>query len=849
MEQVSPQNESLAAVGKEVIRGFAGLVTLVDEEYQPKLSNEMQRLDLWASSLGLYHTGHSSLDYRFRDSPTLFQYTLGLLNDLLETIQIVAQLAQEGSEPGDEGEMAGSNDDSDDEEDLSSYPSEDIIKEYFCNITITVDRLFALSFKVRNPAVRTGLSRTITYKQLDNEAQRVIDGFKWWDLEHTIDLFRSWRRVTEREDLENHFLVRRLALANTHRRQQFKYWQRRRAKYESYHREVLTQLAPLEKEGPITAGPSEHGLLSEPTTATALGPTIVAEFDKESIMSRESYNLKGDETEETNLLPPPPDIDPDKKEFECPYCYILCNRKTLQPRAWERHVIRDLRPYVCTFDACKEPYQQYDTRPEWIAHELTKHGCHPETPRKCPLCLDEKVSPGHIASHLQRIASFALPRLHDDSEAAVGGVDSRADAGDSSGREGSAATSFDDPWAESEKTVRLILEGHGEVNVRVKRMDHTERYLATSLIGLFDLDMDTELKLTAENGIEIPMDYDSLYNEMTILARPLDRPTFVPGASEQEQEVHESKGPSRDEVDLDTLIDPRLIQPMSALGPGGRWVARAGHDDQTHIDSDLEDYISTPVSSPSIISGNDRMVPEDSASQFQNEDDDADEADVPGEIEKADEFDETNETKGTDQAGHRELTGQTPVTGHIRTETAHPYLFSTQGELDPRYKVQYPDFFTPGKVFSILWHEDDARDSKGSHVSFGPLFRGKHGQAIYSTIRRMVVLKSFEQYSWCFAISTYGGRGLAKPGLDPYKHAVMHMSGTPPRLGSNEPITIKEPLEVECERFDESLHSKSRLNFGKIYTVEHNVKVLPIGEISEASMPKFLEYAREELAI
>jgi hypothetical protein len=73
------------------------------------------------------------------------------------------------------------------------------------------------------------------------------------------------------------------------------------------------------------------------------------------------------------------------------------------------------------------------------------------------------------------------------------------------------------------------------------------------------------------------------------------------------------------------------------------------------------------------------------------------------------------------------------------------------------------------------------------------------------------------------------------------------MSGTAPRLEANEPEPTKDAIEVDPERFDERLHPKSRLNFGKIYTVEHNVKVLPIGVISEASMPKFIAYARAEL--
>ncbi|KAL3463917.1 hypothetical protein BJX64DRAFT_107627 [Aspergillus heterothallicus] len=167
----------------------------------------------------------------------------------------------------------------------------------------------------------------------------------------------------------------------------------------------------------------------------------------------------------------------------------------------------------------------------------------------------------------------------------------------------------------------------------------------------------------------------------------------------------------------------------------------------------------------------------------------------------------------------------------------------------PGYVVQHPEYFVTGKVFSILWHENDGRSTNATHVSVGPLFRGKYGEAIYSTIRRMVVVRAFDQYSWCFSISTYGGRGLAKPGVDPSKHTIVYMSGTEPRLSPNEPLMPKEPLEVDPTRLDETLHLKSRLNFGKIYTVEHNVKVLPIGEIAKPSMPKFISYARTELAI
>ncbi|KAL5001327.1 hypothetical protein BDV10DRAFT_160449 [Aspergillus recurvatus] len=178
----------------------------------------------------------------------------------------------------------------------------------------------------------------------------------------------------------------------------------------------------------------------------------------------------------------------------------------------------------------------------------------------------------------------------------------------------------------------------------------------------------------------------------------------------------------------------------------------------------------------------------------------------------------------------------------------HPMSLPSESVLDPRYMVQPPHYYREGKVFSILWHENDGR-AGGTLVSRGPLYRGRFGEPIYSTIRRMVVVRQYEQCSWCFAITTYNGRGVAKRGVDPDKHAIVYMRGTRPALGAGEPRMIKEPLEVSPESPDEHLDSMSRLNFSKIYTVEHNVKVLPIGKISSGSMTRFRQYARYELAL
>ncbi|KAJ5156653.1 hypothetical protein N7492_009456 [Penicillium capsulatum] len=140
--------------------------------------------------------------------------------------------------------------------------------------------------------------------------------------------------------------------------------------------------------------------------------------------------------------------------------------------------------------------------------------------------------------------------------------------------------------------------------------------------------------------------------------------------------------------------------------------------------------------------------------------------------------------------------------------------------LDPRYKRQSE----PQKFFRV----------------------GRYQEPIYSSIRHMAVVKEQKGCCWCIPITTYGGQGVAKAGVDRGKHAIIYMSGGRPMTKNGEPKMAKEALEVEPARPDQKLDPMSRLNFGKVYTVEHNVKILPVGRLTEASMAKFTAYIKAE---
>lgn len=96
-------------------------------------------------------------------------------------------------------------------------------------------------------------------------------------------------------------------------------------------------------------------------------------------------------------------------------------------------------------------------------------------------------------------------------------------------------------------------------------------------------------------------------------------------------------------------------------------------------------------------------------------------------------------------------------------------------------------------------------------------------------------------------ISTYGGQATLKPNLPGVdQHAIIYTRNKVPQVKQykaangvwvSENLT-KDPIQVIREQEDKEgeLAPTSRLNFSKLYTVEHNVRVLNIGMVHKNSM-------------
>jgi hypothetical protein len=145
--------------------------------------------------------------------------------------------------------------------------------------------------------------------------------------------------------------------------------------------------------------------------------------------------------------------------------------------------------------------------------------------------------------------------------------------------------------------------------------------------------------------------------------------------------------------------------------------------------------------------------------------------------------------------------------------------------------LQKPSFFKFGRVFKVSWGEPVGND--GTDISDQESYRNE----IFSKIRRFIVIKSMKGHCLCLPVLTYSGRGVTKPGVHAHEHAPLYIEGKRPRLLDKEwdRGLTRNAIAVVPDRRSDELDPVSRLNYAKVYTIEYNVKVCSVGQVSKRS--------------
>ncbi|KAL8724880.1 MAG: hypothetical protein Q9181_006640 [Wetmoreana brouardii] len=299
-------------------------------------------------------------------------------------------------DPATDARDQAHNDHSDgsDDEDFETYQDVLTIEMASENVSSMISRLYRLSFKIRNPTTRLGFSKAHKYQETDSETGvDLIQVFADFDRQHMEQVFLQFWKGEDIEYVKEHYLVKRLAKANTRRRQQFRQWRHHRNKIAA--RSTLTDSFKLlitssrvtgqthiqehERVGQIPGQPAP----SIPSTATRLDPAAVIIDDTASMISSSTEHPGN------------------------PFHSI---------KSWQKHVA-----------------SQHLEDPSPSDYALPRMNVRPvDDTRRCLICLEENVNNEHVGIHLQQLALYALPRYT--------GFEDELD----SGEDASAATA-DDP--------------------------------------------------------------------------------------------------------------------------------------------------------------------------------------------------------------------------------------------------------------------------------------------------------------------------------------------------------------------------------------------------------------------
>lgn len=117
----------------------------------------------------------------------------------------------------------------------------------------------------------------------------------------------------------------------------------------------------------------------------------------------------------------------------------------------------------------------------------------------------------------------------------------------------------------------------------------------------------------------------------------------------------------------------------------------------------------------------------------------------------------------------------------------------------------------------------------------------RFSERVHSKVQLFVVTREGDNYCSTLPIVSYSRRGVAKPGLNKSKHSIIYSSRNSPLEAGNEALGRHKagirPNAI-CGNLDDRadpLHMMSRLDYGKVYTIQHNIKIKSYSVVHHSS--------------
>ncbi|KAF6818479.1 ankyrin repeat protein [Colletotrichum sojae] len=451
--------------------------------------NQHDRFKLWAGNLGALNSGRASIDFRLMDSALMQNTVLKFLEDLEsnEVLQGARLPLEEALTRDFSSELEYSSDDSSsDESDPGSSNTRTELGQNTAEVDHILSSLVRVSFRIRSHATRTATlsHKALAYKHMvPTEGTNMVDLFEAYssfDELHVQEFFLQIRRLVAEEGRAspslqtqtptpghkdiNNSLIERLSRSITTRRRIFAYWRRHARKLAKPETPSRPTEADDRRAPPAISVANLANLLESsdlgvksrgsqvPSSArlTLLSGTEATVYhqrpDDTDAVSTVSYSSTAFDAEGNyNKIPPPPSLAPGQHEFVCPYCHVLCPAKDARRKHWIASWIEHEAQAHRRVWRCFEHKDLFRSEQELIGHlevehpTLTQvqlrsmsglaHATGKDERSVCPFCLScgphEKDLADHMALHMERLASFSMPRSvgteADDEKSSPGG--------------------------------------------------------------------------------------------------------------------------------------------------------------------------------------------------------------------------------------------------------------------------------------------------------------------------------------------------------------------------------------------------------------------------------------------
>ncbi|KAK0645392.1 hypothetical protein B0T16DRAFT_373332 [Cercophora newfieldiana] len=372
---------------------------------------ELDRYKLWAGNTGAANTGGNwtiSLDYRLQEAEFLKDQVIRLLQSLSRSLARALSLVNGKSLPFEErlslaaDTPGGSSEESESEspweisdDDSNHQPDGKGASPQMADVTNRPpmperpSEMTQLVSSIKHVIVslyKLPVRRAAPIDRVRGSSSTDVSLYQHFDVLHVRDKFPQ-------ADVR---LAERLGKLISRRRQllQYRIAHTERLQPPAPKLEMTKSQEPIQvrsMHAPSSEGWRTPGALMATTSGPSIGEksartkTSILRFDPPTMTPDALYapsvavseqSAVSQHTGDNQLwIPPRPKGDNGQPltHFECPCCGILKYIPLEPERAWVSHVLRDLQPYVCTFEGCDMFDHMFESRDGWFTHELEVH--------------------------------------------------------------------------------------------------------------------------------------------------------------------------------------------------------------------------------------------------------------------------------------------------------------------------------------------------------------------------------------------------------------------------------------------------------------------------------------------